>query len=127
MLRRVVLALTAVPAGIVLITLAVTNKHPVRFILDPFRPDDPAAPSITLPLFIYLIGMLIAGVMLGGIATWLSQGKWRRTARVKAQDSLRWQAEADRLARERDERHASGGGDSAGRVLALTGRRQARG
>jgi len=131
LLRRAILALTAVPAAIILITLAVTNKHPVKLILDPFRPDDPAAPSITLPLFVYLIAMLIGGVMLGGLATWWNQGKWRRTARTKAQDSLRWQAEADRLTRERDEHYASGRGgaaDSAGsqgsrKSVALLGRR----
>ena len=46
---------------------------------------------------------LVAGVILGGIATWMAQGRWRQTARRRTQDAARWQADAERLARERDD------------------------
>ena len=46
--------------------------------------------------------VLVAGVILGGIATWATQSKWRRTARSKALDAVRWRAEADRLSREQE-------------------------
>jgi len=100
-LRRLVWFPIALVAAILLITLAVANREPVRMVLDPFRPDAPVI-SLTLPLYAYLLGALTIGVILGGISTWMTQGRWRRTARVKTQDAMRWQAEADRLARERD-------------------------
>jgi hypothetical protein len=33
---------------------------------------------------------------------WMTQGRWRRIARRRGADAVRWQAEADRLTRERD-------------------------
>ena len=101
MLRRLIWFPIALVAFVALVTLCVANRDPVRLVLDPFRPDAPVI-SMTLPLYAYLIAALILGVVLGGMATWFGQGRWRKTARVKAQDAMRWQAEADRLARERD-------------------------
>ena len=101
MLRRVIWLLVAFPAAIMLTTLAVINRQPVRLILDPFRPDDPVI-SLLLPLYAYVLGALIVGVILGGTAVWTAQGRWRRVARRRATEAVRWQAEADRLVRERD-------------------------
>jgi uncharacterized integral membrane protein len=100
-LRRILWFPIALVAAVLLVTLAVANRDPVRMVLDPFRPDAPVI-SMTLPFYAYLLGALTLGVVLGGLATWMSQGRWRKTARVKSQDAMRWQAEADRLARERD-------------------------
>jgi uncharacterized integral membrane protein len=100
MLRRVVFFLVALPTAILLITLAVANRHGVRLVLDPFRPEDPVL-SLVLPFYVYLFGMLLIGIVIGGIATWVTQARWRRTARRRTAESQRWQAEADRLTRER--------------------------
>lgn len=101
MLRRALWFLFAVPAAIVLVTIAVANREPVRLVLDPFRPEAPVL-SLSLPFYAYLLGALTLGVLLGGVATWMTQGRWRRTARSRSHEAMRWQAEADRLARERD-------------------------
>lgn len=101
MLRRIVWFGIAVPAAVLLVTLAVINRHGVRLVLDPFRPDNPVI-SLVLPFYVYLFGVLLAGVVIGGVATWMTQAGWRRTARRRAADAQRWQAEADRLNRERD-------------------------
>ncbi len=101
MLRRILWFPIALVSAALLVTLAVANREPVRLVLDPFKPDAPVI-FMTLPLYAYLLGALIAGVVMGGAAVWLSQGRWRKTARVRTQDAMRWQAEADRLARERD-------------------------
>lgn len=101
MLRRITWLLIALPAGLLLVTLAVANRHEVRFSLDPFNPDAPVL-SLALPFYAYLFGALIIGVFAGGVATWLSQARWRRSARVQGKAAARWQAEADRLTRERD-------------------------
>lgn len=101
MLRRIVSLLIAFPLGAILVALAVSNRQPVQLVLDPFRPENPAL-AISLPMYAYLLGALVLGVILGGLATWMGQSRWRRTARTHVQRSARWQAEADRLARERD-------------------------
>ena len=64
--------------------------------------EQDASLTLPVPLFALLFALLIAGVILGGVASWLSQGKWRRTARHRTQEALRWKAKADRLMRERD-------------------------
>jgi uncharacterized integral membrane protein len=102
-LRRIIGLLIAFPAALLLVTLAVANRHSVKLVLDPFRPETPVI-SLQLPFYVYLLGALIVGVVLGGMATWASQGRWRKTARQRTQDAMRWQAEADRLTRERDTR-----------------------
>ena len=69
MLRRFIWLLLAIPAAIFLVTLAVANRHAVRLVLDPFRPEAPVI-SMELPFFVYLFATLMLGVILGGIATW---------------------------------------------------------
>ena len=78
-LRRVVAALILVPLAIVIVAFAVANRQVVTVSLDPFSASSPAA-SLTLPLFALIIVLLILGVVIGGIAAWLRQARWRRTA-----------------------------------------------
>jgi hypothetical protein len=99
-LRRIVWFFIAFPVAILLITLALANRHGVRLVLDPFRPGDPVI-SLVLPFYAYLFGALLIGIVIGGAATWMTQGRWRRSARQRAAEAHRWQAEADRLGRER--------------------------
>ena len=100
MVRRAVWLLVALPAAVLLVTLAVSNRHAVRLVLDPFRPEDPVL-FLVLPLYAYVFGALIVGVLLGGTSAWFAQRRWRRMARRRAAEAIRWQAEADRLSRER--------------------------
>jgi len=104
MLRRLIWIVVALPTGLLLVTLALANRHTVRLVLDPFRPADPTV-SLALPFYAYLFGMLLLGVIIGGLATWMTQARWRRSARQRAADANRWQAEATRLGRERDREH----------------------
>ncbi len=101
MLRRLIWFVVALPAALLLVTLALANRHPVRLALDPFRPGDPTV-SLVLPFYAYLFGMLLVGVIIGGMAVWLTQARWRRSARHRAAEASRWQAEATRLTRERE-------------------------
>ena len=118
MLKKIVGLLVAFPAFLLLVTLAVTNKHPVRLKLNPFRPDDSVL-AIEIPFFYYLLGALVAGVLLGGFATWLTQSHWRRSARTRAQDAMRWRNEADRLSRERDANVDQNAASGLGKALAV--------
>lgn len=122
MLRRIVWLLIAFPVGLLLVTLAVVNRHEVQLVLDPFRPESPVL-SIALPFYVYLFGTLVLGVVLGGVATWLTQARWRRDARHQGRAAARWHAEADRLTRERDAAAvaAKSGGNNGRPRLAATG------
>ena len=102
MIARILGLISGFVAAVLLVTLALANRHAVQLVLDPFNPQRPVI-SVDLPFFAYLFGMLILGVILGGFATWWSQGKWRRQLRERTKDMLRWKGEADRLIRERDE------------------------
>jgi uncharacterized integral membrane protein len=123
---RVLGLLGGFAAAVLLVTLAVANRHLVRLVLDPFDPSDPVL-AVELPFYAYLFAALIIGVVLGGIATWLNQARWRRAARARAQDAMRWKAEAERFRRERDAiqpLRRSNGSAAAGperKQLALTG------
>jgi uncharacterized integral membrane protein len=100
-LKRTLVLLLAFPAALVLITLGIANRHPVQMVIDPFRPEAPLL-SLSLPFFVYLFAALVAGVILGGLATWMNQSRYRRDARQQTIQAKRWHAEADRLSRERD-------------------------
>jgi uncharacterized integral membrane protein len=80
LLRNIVAVIILVPLAVVIVAFAVANRQHVTVLLDPFNPEHPAA-SFTVPLFLLVIGLLILGVVIGGIATWLSHGRWRRAAR----------------------------------------------
>lgn len=101
MFRRFLGLVFAIPLAIVLIAMAITNRHKVPLILDPFQPDQPML-SVELPFFVYLFGMLVIGVILGGVAAWMSQGRYRKAARTETREAAKWRQEADRLTRERD-------------------------
>jgi uncharacterized integral membrane protein len=79
-LRRLIAAVVLVPLAVLIIAFAVANRQDVTVSFDPFSADDPAA-SKTLPLWALVILVLIAGVLIGGVASWLRQGKWRGSAR----------------------------------------------
>lgn len=97
MLNRVVLVLVVVPIAIVLIALAVANRGPVAFTLDPFNPGNKAL-TVEWPLFIFLFVAFAGGLLIGSFATWLKQGRHRREARVQRQEVQRLLQETPRQA-----------------------------
>ncbi|MEQ8296047.1 MAG: LapA family protein [Nitratireductor sp.] len=85
MLNRVVLIVVVVPVAVALIALAVANRAPVAFTLDPFNPGNPAL-TAALPLFVLLFVALVCGLIIGSLVTWLRQGRYRREARAKSKE-----------------------------------------
>jgi uncharacterized integral membrane protein len=80
LLRKIVAVIILVPLAVVIVAFAVANRQDVTISFDPFNAARPAA-SLTLPLFLLIIGLMILGVVIGGVATWLGHGRWRRAAR----------------------------------------------
>jgi len=99
LLRKIVAALILVPLAVIIVAFAVANRQIVTVSLDPFSAAEPAA-SVTLPLFALILLLLIVGVVIGGVASWLRQGKWRGAARRLERDlrELRQKFEAHGLA-----------------------------
>src|SRR5471030_2339686 len=78
--RKIVTAIIVVPLVAVIVAFAVANRQAVTVSFDPFSSVSPAY-AATLPLFVIVFAVLILGVLIGGIAAWIRQSKWRRTAR----------------------------------------------
>jgi uncharacterized integral membrane protein len=80
LLRNIVAAIVLVPLAVIIIAFAVANRGTVTLSFDPFNGNDPAA-TVSLPLYALIILLLIVGVLIGGIASWSRQGRWRGAAR----------------------------------------------
>jgi hypothetical protein len=98
MVMRFVRTLLVILFGAVIVALSVANRHNVRLVLDPFINRDTAY-SVQAPLFLCLFAALFAGVILGGCAMWLMQGRWRRQARTERREAAIWRREAENLKR----------------------------
>ncbi|MEM6712946.1 MAG: lipopolysaccharide assembly protein LapA domain-containing protein [Pseudomonadota bacterium] len=92
--KRLWTVVFVLPLAVIFIAFAVANRQVVRLSLDPVAADAPWF-AVTTPLFVPIFAALILGVIVGGIAVWLTQGAYRKEARAK-------KAEAAKLARERD-------------------------
>jgi uncharacterized integral membrane protein len=97
-LRRIVAVIVLVPLAVLIIAFAVANRQDVTVSLDPFNSSAPAA-SVTLPLFVVVIVVLILGVVIGGVAAWLRQAKRRRTVRRLEREVAALRGEIDTLKR----------------------------
>jgi uncharacterized integral membrane protein len=80
MLRSIVTAVILIPLAVIIIGFAVANRQAVTISFDPFDASHPAY-SMTLPLFVLFFLLVIFGVLIGGIAAWVRQSRWRSAAR----------------------------------------------
>ncbi len=94
-MKRALRWIVWIPVAIILVAFSIANRAPVTVSLDPFAEGAPAY-SFRLPMFVLVFAVLLAGVVIGGVAAWVRQGKWRRAAR-----------EAERLRREAAARRAA--------------------
>src|SRR5258705_13789393 len=91
-MRKFFTALVLIPLGVIFVVFAVANRHLVTVSFDPFNSSDPAV-GVTLPLFVIIIAVAIAGVVAGGSATWFRPRRWRRAARQHGADARRARAQ----------------------------------
>ena len=82
MVNRFMVIVVFVPLAIILVALAVANRGFTSFTIDPFNPGNPSL-TISLPLFVLLFLAMALGLVIGGIATWLKQGRYRKLARQR--------------------------------------------
>jgi len=89
-------AIILVPLALIAIAFAIGNRGNVSVSFDPFSSEAPGY-AIETPLFIVVFVALILGVLLGGIATWFGQGRYRRAARMHRRDVERLRGDLDRM------------------------------
>jgi uncharacterized integral membrane protein len=85
------------PLALIGLAFAIANRHETTVSFDPFAGNDVSSPQVTVPLFILLFVAVLFGAILGGIATWLAQGKNRKAARLARSEADKWHSEADTL------------------------------
>jgi uncharacterized integral membrane protein len=95
-MRKFFTGLVLIPLGLIFIIFAVANRHLVTVSFDPFNSRDPSV-AVTLPLFVVIIAVAIAGVVAGGCATWFRQRHWRRAARQHEADARQARAQLAEL------------------------------
>ncbi len=85
------------PLALIGLAFAIANRHETTVSFDPFAGNDISSPQLTVPLFILLFVAVLFGIVLGGFATWVTQGKNRKAARLAKSEADKWRSEADRL------------------------------
>lgn len=93
---RFLKALVLLPIAILIVLLAVANRQMVTLSLDPFSQAAPEF-AIGLPLFAVIFGAVMVGVVIGGIAAWLAEGKHRRERRRYRREANTLRSETERL------------------------------
>src|SRR4051812_44749206 len=83
------------PIIVLALVFAIANRHVVTVVFDPFG-NDVRGLSLTAPLFIVLLLAVMVGVVIGGVAAWLAQGKNRRAARLARADLAQMRADMER-------------------------------
>lgn len=91
-MRRLFTLFILLPIAVVVVMLSVANRGAVTFSIDPVGAAASSA-SVRAPLFAVLFVAVAAGMVIGGVATWVRQGRWRHAARIE-------RANAERLRRE---------------------------
>lgn len=86
MVNRLLLIAVFVPLAIVLVALAVANRGATPFTLDPFNPGNPGL-TWQMPLFVLLFAAIAIGMIVGSLATWVRQGRYRKLARQRGQEA----------------------------------------
>ena len=86
---KLVAWLVALPVAFVGIVIAIANRSPVRFSIDPVTPDSSPL-GVEAPLYVLIFVSIFIGMLIGGGTTWVKQHKWRKTARLerKQKDAL---------------------------------------
>ncbi|MDA0654050.1 MAG: LapA family protein [Proteobacteria bacterium] len=75
-MTRFLFWLIVLPLAVLMALFGVANSQNIQLDLDPL----PIV--LTLPLYATVLGAVFIGLLVGGVTTWLGQGRWRRQARM---------------------------------------------
>lgn len=88
--------LILVPVALAIVLFSVANRGPVRVSFDPISRDAPVL-AFDVPLFAIVLAAIAVGVLIGGFASWLAQGKHRRAARRNRREAESLRSETQML------------------------------
>lgn len=88
--------LVAIPVALVIVLFAVANRQSVRVSFDPLSREAPAV-FVDVPLFAVVLSALALGVVVGGLAAWLAQGRHRKAERQLKREVSRLASETASL------------------------------
>jgi uncharacterized integral membrane protein len=95
-MRRFLTLFVLFPIAIVVVVLSVANRGSVAFSLDPIGAGSTGW-TVSAPLYVFLFAALAVGILIGGVATWIRQGRWRQAARAERASADRFRRETERL------------------------------
>jgi uncharacterized integral membrane protein len=81
MIKRFIGWFILVPISVILIIFALANRQMIKLNFDPTSSLNPLISSIELPLYFIIYSMLFLGILLGGVAVWFTQGRYRKQCR----------------------------------------------
>jgi uncharacterized integral membrane protein len=93
-MRKFVTGVVLIPLAIVIVVFAVANRGIVAVSFDPFNTAQPAL-ALRMPLFLLIFALVGVGIVVGGIAAWLKQHKWRVRARRAEAEARELRARLD--------------------------------
>ena len=93
-MRKFLAIAVLVPLAIVFVMFAVANREIITVSFDPFDSVHPAF-ALKLPLFVLILVLVALGVVVGGIAAWLRQHRWRVRARRAEAEARELRARLD--------------------------------
>ncbi|MFV0281039.1 MAG: lipopolysaccharide assembly protein LapA domain-containing protein [Rhodoblastus sp.] len=96
-MRTLFRLLVVLPVAIVIVLFAVANRQPVDVSFDPFPGSGIAGPTLTTPLFLLMFIAGGLGVLAGGVAVWLRQGRFRKQARTARNEAVEARGETEHL------------------------------
>jgi uncharacterized integral membrane protein len=80
--------LVVLPVAAIAAILAIANRVPVTFSVNPFDPGDPLL-SVTLPLFVFAFLAFFLGALVGGATVGLKRFARLRRERARAEAAAR--------------------------------------
>lgn len=95
-MKRILTWAIGLPVAILMIAFAIANRKFQTVSFDPFSQDAPWA-HIEVPLWSLFYAGIFVGLVAGGVAAWMKQGKWRKIARERHTELDGLRIENDRL------------------------------
>lgn len=95
-MKRLLKWLLLLPLFLIGAAIAMANRQMTTIYFDPFPNGGPNGPQLSAPFFLILFVALMAGVFIGGVASWLGQRPHRRAARQARAELRRLNAERAR-------------------------------
>lgn len=94
-MKTVIKLVILVPVIVLAVLLAVANRGDITLMLDPLQRE--GGPVLQVPVYLVVLVAVMLGVVMGGIGTWLAQGRHRKAARAAKREAAALRAEADRM------------------------------